>query len=111
VKVGELPSQERPDPVNNEPDEPNFPLGLELENTDNEEIIGVRVVQVTRDSPAVGQILSGDIITKIKSGNTTYDISKVEDFKNALDSFAVGDKIAVFGTREGSNFFVAVTVE
>ncbi|RZO25008.1 MAG: Do family serine endopeptidase [SAR86 cluster bacterium] len=111
VKVGELPSQERPDPVNNEPDVPNFPLGLELENTDNEEFTGVRVVQVTRDSPAVGQILSGDIITKIKSGNTTYDISKVEDFKNALDSFAVGDKIAVFGTREGSNFFVAVTVE
>jgi len=111
VKVGELPTQDRPEPVNNVPDEPNFPLGLELENLDNEEIVGVRVVQVTRDSPAMGQIIKGDIITKIKSGNTTYDISKVADFKNALDSFAVGDKIAVFGTREGSNFFVAVTVE
>ncbi len=111
VKVGELPTQDIPEPVNNVPDEPNFPLGLELENLDNEEIVGVRVVQVTRDSPAMGQIIKGDIITKIKSGNTTYDISKVADFKNALDSFAVGDKIAVFGTREGSNFFVAVTVE
>jgi S1-C subfamily serine protease len=111
VKVGELPTQDRPEPVNNVPDEPDFPLGLELENLDNEEIVGVRVVQVTRDSPAMGQIIKGDIITKIKSGNTTYDISKVADFKNALDSFAVGDKIAVFGTREGSNFFVAVTVE
>ena len=111
VKVGELPTQDRPEPVNNVPDEPDFPLGLELDNLDNEEIVGVRVVQVTRDSPAMGQILKGDIITKIKSGNTTYDISKVADFKNALDSFAVGDKIAVFGTREGSNFFVAVTVE
>ena len=111
VKVGELPTQDRPEPINNEPDEPNFPLGLELEDLDNEDIIGVRVVQVTRESPAIGQIIKGDIITKIKSGNTTYDISKVADFKNALDSFAVGDKIAVFGTREGSNFFVAVTVE
>ena len=111
VIVGELPTQDRPEPINNEPDEPNFPLGLELEDLDNEDIVGVRVVQVTRESPAIGQIIRGDIITKIKSGNTTYDISKVADFKNALDSFAVGDKIAVFGTREGSNFFVAVTVE
>ena len=58
-----------------------------------------------------GEIFRGDIITKIKSSNITYDISNVEDFVDALDSFAVGDKIAIFGTREGSNFFVAVTVE
>ena len=48
---------------------------------------------------------------KFNQNLNNWDISKVEDFKNALDSFAVGDKIAVFGTREGSNFFVAVTVE
>ena len=111
VKVGELPSQDRPEPVNDTPQEPNFPLGLELENLDTDDVVGVRVVQVTSKSPAIGQIIKGDIINKIKSGNSTYDISKVADFKNALDSFAVGDKIAIFGTREGSNFFVAVTVE
>ena len=72
---------------------------------------GVRGVQVTSKSPAFGEIFRGDIITEIKSGNITYDISNVKDFVDALDSFAVGDKIAIFGTREGSNFFVAVTVE
>ena len=111
VKVGELPSQNRSEPVNNIPKIPDFPLGLELENTSIDQDYGVAVVQVTPNSPAAGQIIKGDIITKIKSGNTTYDISEVADFKNALDSFAVGDKIAIFGTREGSNFFVAVTVE
>ena len=115
VKVGELPSLNQTEPDIKEPEVPNFPLGLQLENLNeedvNEENLGVRVLQVTSNSPALGEIFRGDIITKIKSGNMTYDISNVEDFVNALDSFAVGDKIAIFGTREGSNFFVAVTVE
>ena len=115
VKVGELPSLNQTEPEIKEPEVPNYPLGLQLENLreedTNEETLGVKVIQVTSNSPAFGEIFRGDIITKIKSGNMTYDISNVEDFVNALDSFAVGDKIAIFGTREGSNFFVAVTVE
>ena len=115
VKVGELPSLNQREPEIEEPEVPNYPLGLQLENLNeedvNEEDLGVRVIQVTSNSPALGEIIRGDIITEIKSGNITYDISNVEDFVNALDSFAVGDKIAIFGTREGSNFFVAVTVE
>jgi len=115
VKVGELPSLNQREPEIEEPEVPNYPLGLQLENLNeedvNEEDLGVRVIQVTSNSPALGEIMRGDIITEIKSGNITYDISNVEDFVNALDSFAVGDKIAIFGTREGSNFFVAVTVE
>ena len=115
VKVGELPSLNQTEPEIKEPEVPNYPLGLQLENLreedTNEETLGVKVIQVTSNSPAFGEIFRGDIITKIKSGNMTYDISNVEDFVNALDSFAVGDKIAIFGTRDGSNFFVAVTVE
>ena len=115
VKVGELPSLSQTEPEIKEPEEPDYPLGLQLENLteedSNEENLGVRVIQVTSNSPAFGEILRGDIITKIKSGSMTYNISNVKEFVNALDSFAVGDKIAIFGTREGSNFFVAVTVE
>jgi serine protease Do len=115
VKVGELPSLNQAEPETREPEVPDYPLGLQLENLNdedsNEENLGVRVIQVTSNSPAFGEIFRGDIITKIKSSNITYDISNVEDFVDALDSFAVGDKIAIFGTREGSNFFVAVTVE
>ena len=103
------------EPETREPEVPDYPLGLQLENLNdedsNEENLGVRVIQVTSNSPAFGEIFRGDIITKIKSSNITYDISNVEDFVDALDSFAVGDKIAIFGTRDGSNFFVAVTVE
>ena len=115
VKVGELPSLNVVEEDAKEPVQPNYPLGLQLENLDEvdkvEQNQGVRVVQVTSNSPAFGEIFRGDIITEIKSGNITYDISNVKDFVDALDSFAVGDKIAIFGTREGSNFFVAVTVE
>ena len=115
MKVGELPTLDQTEPDKKEPETPDYPLGLQLENLNQENIIeqdiGVRVLQVTSNSPAFGEIFRGDIITAIKSGNMTYNISNVEDFVNALDSFAVGDKIAIFGTREGSNFFVAVTVE
>ena len=115
VKVGELPSLNQAEPETRQPEVPDYPLGLQLENLNdedsNEENLGVRVIRVTSNSPAFGEIFRGDIITKIKSSNITYDISNVEDFVDALDSFAVGDKIAIFGTREGSNFFVAVTVE
>ena len=115
VKVGELPSLSQTEPEIKEPEVPDYPLGLQLENLadedSNKENLGVRVIQVTSNSPAFGEILRGDIITKIKSGSMTYNISNVKEFVNALDSFAVGDKIAIFGTRDGSNFFVAVTVE
>tara|TARA_B100001057_G_scaffold95992_2_gene92479 strand:+ start:12645 stop:14015 length:1371 start_codon:yes stop_codon:yes gene_type:complete len=111
VKVGELPSPDRAAQQIETPVTPDFPLGLNVENIEDEDLDGVKVMQVTSNSPAYGQIIEGDLITQIRSGNTTYKITDVSDFQKALDSFAVGDKIAIFGTRDGSNFFVAVTIE
>ena len=69
VKVGELPSLSQTEPETKEPEVPDYPLGLQLKNLadedSGEENLGVRVIQVTSNSPAFGEILRGDIILSL----------------------------------------------
>ena len=46
---------------------------------------GIRVLQVMPSSPAYRIIFRGDIITRIKSGNTSFDKFN-QDFETSLKS-------------------------
>ena len=72
---------------------------------------GIRVLQVMPSSPAYRIIFRGDIITRIKSGNTSFDINSIQDFESSLKSFDTGDIILIIGTREGTNIFEPVEIE
>tara|TARA_Y100001935_G_C17300772_1_gene509076 strand:- start:306 stop:1685 length:1380 start_codon:yes stop_codon:yes gene_type:complete len=117
IKIGELPSRQIPEQPTFESIEPSFPLGLQLgelsdeQTQSDEERQGVRVLQVMSTSPAYGVIRRGDIITQIKSGNTSFDINSIEDFESSIKSFDTGDIILIIGTREGANLFEPVEIE
>ena len=81
------------------------------ETQSNSEDKGVRVLQVMPSSPAYRIIFRGDIITRIKSGNTSFDINSIQDFESSLKSFDTGDIILIIGTREGTNIFEPVEIE
>ena len=117
IKIGELPSREVEEQPTNESMDPDYPLGLRLgelsDETGQTEVQdeGVRVLQVMPNSSAYGIIFRGDIITKIKSGNTSFDINSIQDFESSLKSFDTGDIILIIGTREGTNIFEPVEIE
>tara|TARA_B100000214_G_scaffold165673_1_gene118831 strand:- start:5243 stop:6628 length:1386 start_codon:yes stop_codon:yes gene_type:complete len=116
IKIGVLPiTQTEVKPVDTKT-ETTYPLGIMLgelsdERTRSSTEEGVRVLQVMPNSPAYGVIFRGDIITKIKSGNTSFDINSIQDFESSLESFDTGDIILIIGTREGANIFEPVEVE
>ena len=117
IKIGELPSREVEEQPANEIKDPSYPLGLRLGELSDEETQsdnkdkGVRVLQVMSSSPAYRIIFRGDIITRIKSGNTSFDINSIQDFESSLKSFDTGDIILIIGTREGTNIFEPVEIE
>lgn len=117
IKIGELPSREVEEQPTDESMDPDYPLGLRLgelsDETGQTEVQdeGVRVLQVMPNSSAYGIIFRGDIITKIKSGNTSFDINSIQDFESSLKSFDTGDIILIIGTREGTNIFEPVEIE
>ena len=84
---------------------------LQGEREPLEDTEGVRVLRVLSSSPAFGLLFRGDIITEVKSGNTSFNIASIEDFKNALDSFDTGDIILIIGNRNGTNIFEPVEIE
>ena len=112
-----MPSRQVQEQPTFETKEPSFPLGLQLGELSDEqtqsdvEREGVRVLQVISNSPAYGAIRRGDIITQIRSGDTSFDINSIEDFESSLKSFDTGDIILIIGTREGANIFEPVEVE
>ena len=116
LKIGELPSRDVEEQPINESVDPDYPLGLKLgelfdEEQQQEQNEGVRVLQVMPSSPAYGIIFRGDIITTIKSGNTSFEINSIEDFESSLKSFDTGDIILIIGIREGTNIFEPVEIE
>ena len=112
--VGELPTAERDLEVEPKSRDLNYPLGLKLrslqEESEEEIKPGVRVLEVTSNSPAFGQIFEGDIITKITFKNKTFDISNINDFIKTIESFDTGDIILIIGTRSGINIFEPVEI-
>lgn len=114
IVVGELPTAERDLEVEPKSRDLNYPLGLKLrslqEESEEEIKPGVRVLEVTSNSPAFGQIFEGDIITKITFKNKTFDISNINDFTKTIESFDTGDIILIIGTRSGINIFEPVEI-
>ena len=116
VKIGTFPNQESNETAPEVPKNPSLPLGLELGSLQDERELledteGVRVLEVLSSSPAFGRLFRGDIITEVKAGNTSFKITSIEDFKNALDSFDTGDIILIIGNRNGTNIFEPVEIE
>ena len=114
--LGELPADERTFiPAKTEIS--SDPLGLKIENLvtenarPNDPEDGVLVTRVNNGSPAYGRLASGDIITEIISKGKRHEIEDVEFFKNLMQEFVSGDKLAIVGRRNGNRFFVAVTVD
>ena len=93
------------------------PLGLKIEDLSDENTRpsdpedGVIVIRVNNGSPAYGKLNKGDIITEVISKGKRNSIEDVESFKELVQQFEEGDKLAIVGRRNNNRFFVAVTVE
>ena len=114
--LGELPADERTFiPAKTEVS--SDPLGLKIEDLSDENTRpsdpedGVIVIRVNNGSPAYGKLNKGDIITEVISKGKRYSIEDVESFKELVQQFEEGDKLAIVGRRNNNRFFVAVTVE
>ena len=93
------------------------PLGLKIDNLSeensqpNDPENGVLVLRVNNGSPAYGKLTRGDIITEVISQGKRYAIENAESFRELIDQFEEGDKLAIVGRRNNNRFFVAVTVD
>jgi serine protease Do len=114
--LGELPADERtfvPAKTEISAD----PLGLKIDNLSeensqpNDPENGVLVLRVNNGSPAYGKLTRGDIITEVISQGKRYAIENAESFRELIDQFEEGDKLAIVGRRNNNRFFVAVTVD
>ncbi len=80
-------------------------LGMKVENNDN--MLGVRVIDIKKKSPAYkNEIILDDIITEI--GKTS--INNVEDYKNEIDNYSLGDMIMMRIFRGESPYYVAFEI-
>tara|TARA_B100000029_G_scaffold53567_2_gene48632 strand:+ start:5233 stop:6576 length:1344 start_codon:yes stop_codon:yes gene_type:complete len=80
-------------------------LGMKVENNDN--MLGVRVIDIKKKSPAYkNEIILDDIITEI--GKTS--INNVEDYRNEIDNYSLGDMIMMRIFRGESPYYVAFEI-
>ena len=114
--LGELPTDQRAFiPAKTEVS--SDPLGLKIEDLSEENSRssdpenGVLVLRVNNGSPAYGKLTKGDIITEIRSKGKRYAIKDATYFESLFAEFSSGDILAIYASRNGSRFFVAVTVE
>ena len=114
--LGELPTDQRAFiPAKTEVS--SDPLGLKIEDLSEENSRsgdpenGVLVVRVNNGSPAYGKLTQGDIITEIRSKGKRYAIKDAAYFESLFAEFSSGDILAIYASRNGARFFVAVTVE
>ena len=114
--LGELPTDQRAFiPAKTEVS--SDPLGLKIEDLSEENSRsgdpenGVLVVRVNNGSPAYGKLTQGDIITEIRSKGKRYAIKDAAYFESLFAEFSSGDILAIYASRNGGRFFVAITVE
>lgn len=92
------------------------PLGLKVAEIDRENPSmdnlpdGVIVSRVTPGSPASGRIYRGDVITMLQYRGDKYEIFEVADFKDALEQFDSGKRVAIHLNRNGSKFITSVKI-
>ena len=94
--------------------ENEYPLGIKVEDLpDDYEAAdeGVMVSKVDNSSNSATKILEGDVITDIQSGFQRYSVKDSDSFNEIVSKFESGDKIAIFGLRDGSRFIVPITVD
>ena len=92
------------------------PLGLKVAEIDRDNPSmdnlpdGVIVSRVTPGSPASGRIFRGDVITMLQYRGDKYEIYEVDDFKDALEQFDSGKRVAIHLNRKGSTFITSVKI-
>ena len=92
------------------------PLGLKVAEIDRDNPSmdnlpdGVIVSRVTPGSPASGRIFRGDVITMLQYRGDKYEIYEVGDFKDALEQFDSGKRVAIHLNRKGSKFITSVKI-
>ena len=94
--------------------ESKYPLGIKVDDLPEDfdgVDVGVVVTKVDNSANSATKIFEGDIITDIQSGFQRYSIKDSESFNEIISKFESGDKIAIFGLRDGSRFIVPITVD
>ena len=92
------------------------PLGLKVADIDRDNPSmdnlpdGVIVSRVTPGSPASGRIFRGDVITMLQYRGDKYEVYEVDDFKDALEQFESGKRVAIHLNRKGSKFITSVKI-
>ena len=52
----------------------------------------------------------GDVITMLQYRGDKYEIYEVDDFKDALEQFKSGKRVAIHLNRKGSKFITSVKI-
>ena len=87
-------------------------LGMRVENNNkqyqnNDNILGVRVIDIKKESPAYNnEIILDDIITEI--GKTS--INNIEDYNNEVENYSTGDMIMMRIFRGENPYYVAFEI-
>ncbi|MBR51440.1 MAG: serine protease MucD [Gammaproteobacteria bacterium] len=71
---------------------------------------GALISRVSPNSPAAGKVSRGDIITMIQHKGTKHEIYDADSFNDLVEGFSSGDKIAVHLLRNGNRIIQSITL-
>ncbi len=82
-------------------------LGLKVQNTDDNNNDGVKVVSIKEKSNAIDHLMVGDHIIKI--GQT--DIKNINKYNQEITNYKSGDSILLYVKRDNTSRFVGLEIE